>query len=140
LRSIFAGEWFFPIFSLSPRASIVRCKRSTKSVANFLFSPRRRYAKLHELDRISQANGLVRRDARLHRVVQPAPIRLNLRPGDPGFQEQFDFLMQSPGHGGLRFVEWRGMPGFVEFFCRADAEVMMAKEAEEWGGWNGRTT
>lgn len=67
------------------------------------------------------------RDAALHRIVQPFPLRLTLRPGEPGFRKEYNILRETAGHGGLRFVEWRRNPGVVEAFCRADAEAVMEK-------------
>ncbi|PHH78624.1 hypothetical protein CDD83_3951 [Cordyceps sp. RAO-2017] len=67
------------------------------------------YMRKHEFRRFGAKYGGAMKT--VHTIVAKWPFRLELLPGQPGAQEEFDRLLQGGHSGEERFVEWRRTAG-----------------------------
>lgn len=64
-----------------------------------------RYMERLEFKKIEQYFNVRMKDP--HTIIEKWPMRLKLRPGQAGAQEEFDLLLSSAHTGIERYVEWK---------------------------------
>ena len=62
------------------------------------------YLKIQGFESAARDAGLIIK--KKNTIVESWPLRLKLRPGDVGAQEEFDLLLSSSSSGIERYVEW----------------------------------